>query len=93
MQLMQIIGDRKVRLIPDILVGGGNGSHNGLVDGLLTMLLWNQTGKLGTPNQPQNQLATNTPESPLELLDKQASISGELIPDLENGLPKRSAVS
>ncbi|MBW4492079.1 MAG: flotillin family protein [Oscillatoria princeps RMCB-10] len=93
MQLMQIIGDRKVRLIPDILVGGGNGSHNGLVDGLLTMLLWNQTGKLGTPNPLQNQLATNTPESPLELLDKPASISGELIPDPDNGLPKRSAVS
>lgn len=45
MQLMQIIGDRQVRLIPDVMVGGGNGSGgNGLVDGLLAMLLWNQTG-------------------------------------------------
>ncbi|MFN6486044.1 MULTISPECIES: flotillin family protein [unclassified Nostoc] len=44
MQLMQIIGDRHVRLIPDILVGS-NGSNNGLVDGLLSMILWNQTGK------------------------------------------------
>lgn len=42
MQLMQIIGDRQVRLIPDVLVGtSGNG--NGLVDGLLAMILWNQT--------------------------------------------------
>jgi len=45
MQLMQIIGDRHVRLIPDILVGGSKGSTNGLVDGLLAMILWNQTGK------------------------------------------------
>jgi len=45
MQLMQIIGDRHVRLIPDILVGGSKGSTNGLVDGLLSMILWNQTGK------------------------------------------------
>jgi uncharacterized membrane protein YqiK len=45
MQLMQIIGDRQVRLIPDVLVGGSNGNSNGLVDGLLSMLLWNQSGK------------------------------------------------
>ncbi|QLE57842.1 SPFH domain-containing protein [Nostoc sp. TCL26-01] len=47
MQLMQIIGDRHVRLIPDVLVGGSNGSTNGLVDGLLSMILWNQTNKPG----------------------------------------------
>jgi uncharacterized membrane protein YqiK len=45
MQIMQIIGDRNVRLIPDVLVGGSNGSTNGLVDGLLSMILWNQTNK------------------------------------------------
>ena len=44
MQLMQIIGDRHVRLIPDVMVGGTNGGGNGLVDGLLSMILWNQTG-------------------------------------------------
>ncbi|MBE9210414.1 flotillin family protein [Nostoc sp. LEGE 06077] len=50
MQLMQIIGDRNVRLIPEVLVSG-NGNNNGLVDGLLSMILWNQTGKQseGTP--------------------------------------------
>ncbi|MCF2147322.1 flotillin family protein [Desmonostoc muscorum LEGE 12446] len=56
MQLMQIIGDRHVRLIPDVLVGS-NGSNNGLVDGLLSMILWNQTAKNGevkpTPLHPQ----------------------------------------
>lgn len=54
---MQIIGDRNVRLIPDILVGGSNGSSNGLVDGLLSLILWNQTAKPGealpTPLHPQ----------------------------------------
>lgn len=43
MQLMQIVGDRNVRIIPDIIVGGNNGSNNGLADGLLSMILLNQT--------------------------------------------------
>lgn len=63
MQLMQIIGDRNVRLIPDILVGGSNGSTNGLVDGLLSLILWNQTGKpseaLPTPLHPQPVVKTS----------------------------------
>lgn len=47
MQLMQIIGDRNVRIIPDITVSSsnGNGNSNSLVDGLLSMILWNQTGQ------------------------------------------------
>ncbi|MEH2349276.1 MAG: flotillin family protein [Nostoc sp.] len=67
MQLMQIIGDRNVRLIPDVLVGS-NGSNNGLVDGLLSMILWNQTGKGElTPThlhpQPVVTKAQPTPEN------------------------------
>jgi uncharacterized membrane protein YqiK len=46
LQLMQIIGDRNVRVVPDVAVTG-NGSSGGLVDGLLGMMLWNQTGKNG----------------------------------------------
>ncbi|WP_017653747.1 SPFH domain-containing protein [Fortiea contorta] len=62
MQVMQIIGDRNVRLIPDILVGGSNGSTNGLVDGLLSMILWNQTGKQGeiTPTSVHPQPIVKT---------------------------------
>ncbi|BAY24233.1 hypothetical protein NIES2100_40270 [Calothrix sp. NIES-2100] len=64
MQLMQIIGDRNVRLIPDILVGGSNGSTNGLVDGLLSMILWNQNAKQGealpTPLHPQPIVKTQS---------------------------------
>ncbi|MBW4675074.1 MAG: flotillin family protein [Desmonostoc geniculatum HA4340-LM1] len=71
MQLMQIIGDRHVRLIPDVLVGS-NGNNNGLVDGLLSLILWNQTGKNGeitpTPLHPQ-PIVSQTP------------------PTTENGIP------
>ncbi|MBD2776639.1 SPFH domain-containing protein [Iningainema tapete] len=63
MQLMQIIGDRNVRLIPDVLVGGNNGSTNGLVDGLLSMILWNQTAKPGDIILPLQQKPTTTPQS------------------------------
>jgi uncharacterized membrane protein YqiK len=58
MQLMQIIGDRHVRLIPDVLVGGNNGSTNGLVDGLLSMILWNQTAKPGEVISPLHVKST-----------------------------------
>ncbi|TAG93523.1 MAG: flotillin family protein [Oscillatoriales cyanobacterium] len=46
LQLMQIIGDRNVRVVPDVAVSG-NGSGGGLVDGLLGMMMWNQTSKNG----------------------------------------------
>lgn len=74
MQLMQIIGDHHVRLIPDVLVGGSNGGNNGLVDGLLSLILWNQTGHspgkengfnpaIITPENNQNN-ADQIPEIP-----------------------------
>jgi len=73
MQLMQIIGDRHVRLIPDVLVGA-NGNGNGLVDGLLSMILWNQqtNGKASngksvealTEGEEADQAANGTPVAP-----------------------------
>ncbi len=57
MQLMQIIGDRQIRLIPDVLVGSSGTGGNGLVDGLLSLILWNQTGKNPTHlGQPQSNI-------------------------------------
>jgi uncharacterized membrane protein YqiK len=45
MQLMQIVGERNVRIVPDVAVTGANGS-GGLVDGLLgVMLKQQQNGK------------------------------------------------
>ncbi|MGI2902440.1 SPFH domain-containing protein [Tolypothrix sp. VBCCA 56010] len=65
MQLMQIIGDRNVRLIPDVLVGGSNGTSNGLVDGLLSMILWNQqTAKPGDVKSPL-EVKSHNGNSPL----------------------------
>ena len=42
MQLMQIVGERNVRIVPDVAVSGANGS-TGLVDGLLGIMLRDQT--------------------------------------------------
>jgi hypothetical protein len=42
MQLMQIVGDRNVRIVPDVAVTGTN-ANPGLVDGLLGLMLRNQS--------------------------------------------------
>jgi uncharacterized membrane protein YqiK len=44
MQLMQIVGERNVRIVPDVAVNGANGS-TGLVDGLLGMMLREHAAK------------------------------------------------
>ena len=41
MQLMQIVGDRNVRIVPDVAVTGAT-SSTGLVDGLLGVMLRSQ---------------------------------------------------
>jgi len=41
LELMQTIGDRNVRVVPDVAVNGGD-RGGGLLDGVLGMLLWNQ---------------------------------------------------
>ena len=46
MQLMQIVGERNVRIVPDVAVTG-NGANGGLVDGLLGVMLKQQTAKPG----------------------------------------------
>ncbi|MGB5960629.1 MAG: flotillin family protein [Coleofasciculaceae cyanobacterium] len=60
LQLMQIIGDRSVRVVPDVAVSG-NGSGAGLVDGLLGMMIHNQNGNgngNGTSKPPSKSPAT-----------------------------------
>src|SRR5204862_4977908 len=42
MQLMQIVGERNVRIVPDVAVNGANGS-TGLVEGLLGLMVRQQT--------------------------------------------------
>jgi uncharacterized membrane protein YqiK len=55
LQLMQVIGDRKVRVVPDVSVSGSGGS--GLLDGLMGMMVWNQAngnGSLGNGSLPKS---------------------------------------
>ncbi|HEY9615393.1 MAG TPA: flotillin family protein [Microcoleaceae cyanobacterium] len=77
MQLMQIIGDRRVRLIPDVLVGS-NGNGNGLVDGLLSLILWNQSG-----NQPTNGQAPPALEELLPTKPKSNQAEPVLPPNID----------
>jgi uncharacterized membrane protein YqiK len=44
MQLMQIVGERNVRIVPDVAVNGAN-ANPGLVDGLLGVMMRKETGK------------------------------------------------
>ncbi len=57
-QLMQIIGDQKVRIIPDLIVNGGTASGGaGMTDALLGMILRSQmngNGASGGPAPQQN---------------------------------------
>ncbi len=39
LQLMQVVGERGVRIVPDVAVTGAAGSNGGIVDGLLGMML------------------------------------------------------
>jgi uncharacterized membrane protein YqiK len=52
MQLMQIVGERNVRIVPDVAVNGATGG-NGLVDGLLGVMLRGQTNGNGASHTPQ----------------------------------------
>jgi uncharacterized membrane protein YqiK len=44
MQVMQVIGERNVRIVPDVSVTGANNGH-GLVDGMLGLVLRDQAAK------------------------------------------------
>ena len=50
LQLMQIVGERKVRIVPDVAVSGPNGS-SGLVDDLLGAMLRSQANGQGAGKQ------------------------------------------
>jgi hypothetical protein len=43
-QLMQTVGERNVRIVPDVSVTGAN-AGNGLLDGMLGMLVHDQAAK------------------------------------------------
>jgi hypothetical protein len=82
---MQIVGDRQVRLIPDVLVNGSNGGQ-GLVDGLLTMLLWNQSEKSHNGTPPEVPKVSGS-DSTVPTLDKPPVIPVEIRPKPNNQPP------
>ncbi|MBK8904043.1 MAG: flotillin family protein [Anaerolineaceae bacterium] len=51
-QLMQIVGERQVRVVPDVSVSGGGGS--GMVDGLMGLLLRHEVKENGAVSMPQS---------------------------------------
>lgn len=64
-QLMQIIGDRNVRIIPDITVSGGTGSGGtgGMVEALLGVILRNQLTQQNAPTQMNGHNVQPTTET------------------------------
>ncbi len=61
LQLMQVIGDRKVRVVPDVSVSGSGSS--GLLDGLMSMMIYNQASGNGMiPNGNSNGANEKTVE-------------------------------
>jgi uncharacterized membrane protein YqiK len=58
LQLMQVIGDRNVRVVPDVAVSGGSNGA-GMIDGLMGMLLWNQAKEI--PGNGSNGSNGNQP--------------------------------
>ncbi|HEX2907120.1 MAG TPA: SPFH domain-containing protein, partial [Phototrophicaceae bacterium] len=51
-QLMQIIGDQRVKIIPDIMVNGGEGGNGGVAEALLALLLREQVKPVQNGHTP-----------------------------------------
>ena len=79
LQLMQIIGDSHVRVVPDVAVSG-NGNGGGLVDGLLGMMMWNQTSKNGE----------NGGELPVIKLEKSEPVAKLPVAKVNSAKPRES---
>jgi uncharacterized membrane protein YqiK len=62
LQLMQVIGDRSVRVVPDVAVSGNGGS--GLMDGLMGLLMWNQTKEMHSNSSPDAVALSEPVEEP-----------------------------
>ncbi len=61
-QLMQIIGERGVRVIPDIMVNGGNNGGGTIADALLGIVLREQLGQKAVTVVPDGHAVVTPPE-------------------------------
>ena len=82
LQLMQVIGDRNVRVVPDVAVSG-NGSGAGLVDGLLGMMIRNQNGKKASQSPPPQPASEPNPSLPVSQPPKPTNT----VPQPSNSVP------
>ena len=64
-QLMQIIGNNSVRIIPEINVGGGNGGNNGITDALIGLMLRDQFAQVTVPQPRKIAPQNGNPVKPL----------------------------
>lgn len=55
LQMMQIVGEQNVRVVPDVAVSG-TGQGSGMVDGLLGLMLRNETTPNGRSAKPQTNI-------------------------------------
>ncbi|MDX2141636.1 MAG: SPFH domain-containing protein [Chloroflexota bacterium] len=62
-QLMQIIGERGVRIIPDVMVGGGQAGGGSMVEGLLGILLTQQMKDLPALKRNGTGVTVTQPDS------------------------------
>lgn len=60
-KVVEAIGDKKVKVIPEILISGNNGD-NGPISGLLGMELLNLVRKNKEESQPQPQVLKEQPK-------------------------------
>ena len=63
LQLMQVIGDRNVRVVPDVSVSGG--ANSGLLEGLMSMMMWNQASGNPMLSAPAAHNGTNGAAHPV----------------------------
>jgi hypothetical protein len=88
---MQIIGDRSVRVVPDVAVSG-NGGGAGLLDGLLGMMMQERNGK----KPSQSQLKSPPPAAPdsnEQLPLSQSSQLSTRCPTIKTNSPSHSSAS
>jgi uncharacterized membrane protein YqiK len=66
LQMMQVIGNHKVQVVPKILVTGNNGNNgsNGMLDGLMAMLLLQQQQTPTANNPTPSRTAVALPPKP-----------------------------
>jgi uncharacterized membrane protein YqiK len=63
-QIMQIIGEQGVRIIPEINVGGGT-ENNGMTDALIGLMLRDQLKKATLPQPKQRPVPNGNPVKPI----------------------------